>query len=219
MEIINSYKGEDSEISKVSYNLLYLAKPVYGGWVTFTAHLSQKNKYPIYKITKKSEKTQRDYGYDCKYQNLCFSDILKLDNILITAIDKHFWEYLRFFPKDTKIVIHDPTECKKTKIGNPLVQEVEASPPLLPEFQIYTIRDTVQKYLVDNFKLESILIRHPFYEYDKTSKGLSYNCVSIARIDFDKNTDILLKANQKIRRKMIIFIYSEQKIEFMFIIN
>ena len=93
MEIINSYKEESSE---VSYNLLYLAKPIYGGWVTFTAHLSQINNYPIYKITKKSEKTQRDYGYDCNYQNLCFSDILKLDNILITAIDKHFWEYLRF---------------------------------------------------------------------------------------------------------------------------
>ena len=197
MEIINSYKEESSE---VSYNLLYLAKPIYGGWVTFTAHLSQINNYPIYKITKKSEKTQRDYGYDCNYQNLCFSDILKLDNILITAIDKHFWEYLRFFPKDTKIVIHDPTECKKTKIGNPLVQEV-SGPPLLPDFQIYTIRDTVQKYLVENFKLDSILIKHPFYEYEKTSKGLSYNCVSTARIDFDKNTDILLKANLKIKNK------------------
>ena len=31
-------------------NLLYLAKPVYGGWVTFTAHLSHKYNSPIYKI-------------------------------------------------------------------------------------------------------------------------------------------------------------------------
>jgi len=196
MEIINSYKEDE-----IKYNLLYLAKPIYGGWVTFTAHLSKKYNYPIYKITKKSEKTQRDYGYDCKYQNLCFADILKLDNILITAVDKHYWEYLRYFPKDTTIVIHDPTECKKTKSGNPLVQEVDGQGALLSEFKIYTIRDTVQKYLEDIFGLQSIFIRHPFYEYERMDKGLTYNCVSIARIDFDKNTDILLKANQKIKKK------------------
>ena len=37
-------------------NLIYMAKPIYGGWVTFTAHLSKKKDYPIYKITKKTEK-------------------------------------------------------------------------------------------------------------------------------------------------------------------
>ena len=28
------------------YNLVYMAKPIYGGWVTYTAHLSLKNEYP-----------------------------------------------------------------------------------------------------------------------------------------------------------------------------
>ena len=44
-------------------NLIYLAKPIYGGWVTFTSHLSLKYKYPIYKISKITEKKYRDYGY------------------------------------------------------------------------------------------------------------------------------------------------------------
>ena len=78
-----------------------MAKPVYGGWVTFTAHMSKKNDYPIYKITKKSEKTQRDYGYDCKYQNLNLVDSLKLQNCFITAVEKHYWEFLRYFPNYT----------------------------------------------------------------------------------------------------------------------
>ena len=197
MNIIESYTE-----SKPKLNLLYLAKPIYGGWVTFTAHMSKKYDYPIYKITKNSEKTQRDFGYDCKYQNLKLLDALKLQNIFITAVDKHYWDYLRYFPKDTKIVIHDPTECKRTKSGNPLVQEVDGIKPLLCDFKIYTIRESVQKYLVENFNFESIFMKHPFYEYLKTTdNGLKYNCVSIARIDFDKNTDILLKANKMIKKK------------------
>ena len=43
-------------------NLIYMAKPIYGGWVTFTAHLSIKNKFPVYKIGKGSDKSNRKYG-------------------------------------------------------------------------------------------------------------------------------------------------------------
>ena len=76
MEIISNY-----EEKKPKKNLLYLAKPIYGGWVTFTAHLSKKYDYPIYKITKNSEKKKRKFGYDCEYHNLNMGEILKLDNI------------------------------------------------------------------------------------------------------------------------------------------
>jgi glycosyltransferase involved in cell wall biosynthesis len=38
---------------------------------------------------------------------------------------------------------------------------------------------------------------HPFYSYELPKcKGLGYECVSISRIDFDKNTDIILKCNK-----------------------
>ena len=39
-------------------NLIYMAKPIYGGWVTFTAHLSIKNKFPVYKIANVQKKTE-----------------------------------------------------------------------------------------------------------------------------------------------------------------
>ena len=45
MDIINSY--QDSSTKK---NLVYMAKPVYGGWVTFTAHLNLKYDYSLFKI-------------------------------------------------------------------------------------------------------------------------------------------------------------------------
>ena len=63
-------------------NLLYLAKPVYGGWVTFTAHLSHKLKAPIHKITTRTEKNQRDFGYECGYRNISLEDALLLKNVM-----------------------------------------------------------------------------------------------------------------------------------------
>jgi hypothetical protein len=198
MDIINSY--DESSPKK---NLLYLAKPVYGGWVTFTAHLSHKLNAPIYKIAQRNETFDREYGYECKYRNQSIGEIIKLDNILITAVDKHYWEYLHLFPPETEIIIHDPTECKKSRSLNPLVQSTDHSDkPLLEHFKVITIRESVQEYLMNQFNVKSQFMPHPFFSY-KIPKidGLGHKCVSIARIDFDKNTDILLKANQLLENK------------------
>ena len=202
MDIIQSYDSLLEEPTKKK-NLLYLAKPVYGGWVTFTAHLSHKLESPIYKISQRNETFDRDYGYECKYRNQNISEILKLDNILITAVDKNYWEYLHLFPEETEIIIHDPTECKKSKKNNPLVQITDHNDkPLLEKFKVITIRESVQEYLVNQFSVKSLFMPHPFFSY-KIPKidGLGYKCVSIARIDFDKHTDILLKANQLLENK------------------
>tara|TARA_A100001015_G_scaffold313896_1_gene422146 strand:+ start:235 stop:1248 length:1014 start_codon:yes stop_codon:yes gene_type:complete len=200
MDLILNY-GDD-EKNKPFDNLLYLAKPVYGGWVTFTSHLSHKYKLPIYKIAGRNETFQRDYGYECKYQNINIDKVIQLKNILITAIDKHYYEYLYLFPKDTKVIIHDPTECKPNKKNpNPLVQTTDKNENiLLNHFKIITIRESVQEYLMNKFNVKSQFMPHPFYSYELPKcKGLGYECVSISRIDFDKNTDIILKCNMNLK--------------------
>ena len=121
----------------------------------YLTSLSKKYDYPIFKITKRTEKNKRNFGYDCEYQNLDLGDALQISNPLITAIDKHYWQYIHLFPKDTEIVIHDPTECKMTKDGNPLVQTIGDKPAILPNFKIITIRESVQKYLVNKFNKEN----------------------------------------------------------------
>ena len=199
MDLIVNY-----EESKSFDNLLYLAKPVYGGWVTFTAHLSHKYKIPIYKICTRNETSKRDYGYECQYQNIDVGKVIQLKNILITAIDKHYYEYLHLFPVNTKIIIHDPTECKPNKKNpNPLVQTTDKnSNILLNHFKVITIRESVQEYLMNQFSVKSLFMPHPFFSYKIPKiEGLGYKCVSIARIDFDKHTDILLKANQLLENK------------------
>ena len=55
---------------------------------------------------------------------------------------------------------------------------------------------------MNRFNVKSEFMPHPFYSYELPKcKGLGYECVSISRIDFDKNTDILLKANNLIKNK------------------
>ena len=182
-----------------------MARPIYGGWVSFTSHLSLKDNGNIYKISKsRTEKNKRKYGYGTEYKNMIIEDIINLDNIIITAIDKNFYEYLSFFPENTKLVIHDPTELKSTKKNpNPLIQD-----ELLKKFKIITIRKTVQDYLKKEYNIDSELINHPFYQYKKNKEAMNNYAVSISRIDFDKNIDIILKYNniqKDIDKKILIF--------------
>ena len=74
-------------------NIVYMAKPIYGGWVTLTAHLSTKYNYPIYKITQKTEKNKRDFGYGCLYHNLCIADILQLSISSCILFITSFWVF------------------------------------------------------------------------------------------------------------------------------
>ena len=202
MDIIKNYSETDT-IEDMS--LVYLAKPIYGGWVTFTVHLAKKFNYRLYKVGKRTEKKMRPFGYSVDYQNVSLEDLLKLPNLLITAIDKNYWSIIPHLHPTTKIVIHDPTELKNNKkYPNPLVQDLK----LLNVFKVYTIRETVQKFLLETHNIHSTFKYHPFYEYSTEKNGYKCHAVTISRIDFDKNTDMILKANQLItdsKKKVQIF--------------
>jgi len=180
-------------------NLLYMSKCGYGGWKSNTIHLNLKYNYPIYKITKRDEKNQRDFGYGCKYLNCSIEKIITIPDLLITAIDKTYYKYLDQIPTNTHIIIHDPTEVRgKSKLK---LREN------LKRFKIITIRKQVQEYLLKTFNLESTFKYHPFYEYKKQPKLDTKLSASISRIDYDKNIDILVKANDKLREDKKIKIY------------
>jgi hypothetical protein len=178
---------------KGKYNLVYMAKPIYGGWVSFTAHLSKKCNYPLYKISNKTEKKSRDYGYDVSYTNLCLDDILKLKNLFITAVDKKYYEFLPKI-KNATIVIHDPTELKE-----PVLEAIK-------RFKVITIRETVQKLLKEKYGINSTFLHHPFFEFPvpKTPKS-NTRAVALSRVDFDKHTDIIIKANTKLKNPVEIY--------------
>ena len=82
MDIIQKYVEPQDE---QELSLVYLAKPIYGGWVTFTVHLAKQFNYRLYKVGKRTEKKVRNYGYGIDYQNVSLEDLLKLPNLLIST--------------------------------------------------------------------------------------------------------------------------------------
>jgi glycosyltransferase involved in cell wall biosynthesis len=171
-------------------NLLYLAKPRFGGWVSFTAHLALQMNWDLYKVTNTDEKKSRPFGYGVNYKNIKIGSLPS--KILITAIDKNFYKYLDDIPDKTYIVIHDPTELKKELL------------PHLVRFRIITIRKTVKTLLKNKYDLKSLFLPHPFYPYPKTDKIKNGIC-SVSRIDYDKHTDILIEANKQLENPIDIY--------------
>lgn len=174
-------------------SLVYLAKPTVGGWVSFTAHLSLLRDEPIFKISKRTETKGgraklRDFGYNTKYQNVSISDFLSQDQkILVTAVDKSGHDVLEQLPDGTGVVVHDPTEIKANK-GRLL--------DLLPRFNVITIRKTVSDLLTD-LGIPNQFLRHPYVSVGGSfSRKKKSGAVSVSRIDYDKHTEIILKANQ-----------------------
>lgn len=194
------------------YNLFYLGKPIYGGWISFTAHLALKHSLPIFKVGNRTEANERDYGYGTTYRNIATDDIKNFSSpnstIVITAVDKNYYDILHHFPDNTFIIIHDPSEV--TKKTSPVLLEH------LPRFRIITIRKSVQDYLKTRFGFHSEFIIHPFYPYPFHRDPHPSKAVSISRIDFDKHTDIILEANKRLPKRDAISIYGAANLQYVF---
>jgi hypothetical protein len=171
-------------------HLLYLAKPTYGGWVTFTAHLALKHSLPLLKISKRTESRHRPFGYGVTYQNIAI-DELPQGPLIISAIDRNFYDLLPHIPDNTYVVIHDPSEV--TKKTSPLLLEH------LKRLRIITIRQSVKDYLQDTYGLPSTFLLHPFFPYPLSDSDPKMGAVSVSRIDFDKHIDIILEANAGVK--------------------
>ena len=100
-------------------------------------------------------------------------------------------------PDGTMIVIHDPTEVSG-KGKEPVLKA-------LARFKVITIRESVKKFLKDEFNIKSKFIIHPFYEYPFTKSKSPKEAVSVSRVDFDKHTDIILKANKHLKNPIDIY--------------
>jgi len=83
-------------------------------------------------------------------------------------------------------------------------------PYIKNKWKLITIRKTVQEYLNTKYNLDSLFLYHPFYPYPVTSSKTQKEkkgAVSISRISFEKNIDIIIKANNLLRREDQIKLY------------
>jgi hypothetical protein len=160
--------------------LFYLSNSDYGGWVSFTYHLAnllQEDSVIKIKPTLKGGGTF--YG-NVRYFNVPKEVIKKFEQPIITAVDKAHYQYLRLF-KNPIIVIHDPTE-----LSEEMLQIAKTN-------KVITIRESVHNLLL-SLGINNQFLKHPFYKYKK-EKGNNAINRSLSRVDFDKNTHIICKAN------------------------
>ena len=175
------------------FNHFYLSKPVFGGWVLFAVHLLLNRKQNIlFKVGKKLEPKARDFGYGIGYQNVTHEALSQLENVFVTSLDKHYYEYIKYI-KEPTIVIHDPTELK------PEVKD------LLLNSKVITIRKQVKSFLKDTLDIDSTFKPHPFFPYKLPPPVEKKGAVATSRVDFDKHTEIICEANNISKNKIDIY--------------
>lgn len=175
--------------------LFYCARPSYGGWVSFTAHLAKTTGLSLCRPGKRNERRQREFGYGVCYQNVAD---LSGTPALITAIDPSYYWALEQFPEGSWLVIHDPTELKAGLL------------PLLRRFRLVTIRQSVQA-LLEGQGLSARFLLHPFHAYPLPAAAAERTkTVCLSRIDFDKGIEMILEANKSLEADKRVVLYGAE---------
>lgn len=170
-------------------NLLYATKVNLGGWATFTVHLyhslvSAGHDVRLIKIGNNTEQFHRPFaGHGIAYRNVAASELGELhkrgERCIIAALGKHYVDDVAgLLKKGAGIVVHDTAEStNRMAINKPWV-----------------IRKELLKVAPG-----AVFIRHPYVRHDQVSivpmaKRKGYAATS--RVDFDKNTRMILDANR-----------------------
>lgn len=181
-------------------NLYYLSGNNYGGWVSYTLHLIEALRaagadVQLWKMGNRTEEFERVFAKTSyKYRNTTLDDALKRrGKHLIVVLAKNqvqFGEAL-MKKKRARIIVHDAVEGR-------FYDDLPFKRPFL-----------VRANLVEHYP-DGIFIPQPFHRAYPNQSTLSghnkreFNAVSLSRIDFDKNTDILLEANELLSKKFQI---------------
>lgn len=172
-----------------SINLIYLSGNTTGGWVTYTAHLvygllSHAQRVRLFKVRQRTERKERSFGYGLNYRNISLGSLEHIEGPkVIVALQKNFrTEATELLNNGAWMVVHDPAEFANLKLANC--------------DRYITIRRAVQAQVSG-----SVFIPHPYRRTFRPgmlsiSAKRPWHACSIARIDFDKHTDIMLDANR-----------------------
>jgi glycosyltransferase involved in cell wall biosynthesis len=222
-KIVMHKKFLDTKLEKIEKTqFIYLHKYLYGGATTFTAHLIHKlgvfndnrntnhtstanilNANAILRCTKISEKKLRVFGYGLHYQNVSSSVLAKITYPFLTIFKEQY--FFHALPKlnrshsdrlkDITLVIHDHRDTSERAASH------------IKNWTLVAIRRTVQDYMQKRYGLDCDFLYHPFYPYPIVHKPKRKGAVSISRISFEKNTDIIIKANKILDKLDAIKLY------------
>jgi glycosyltransferase involved in cell wall biosynthesis len=185
----------------------------WGGTVSFTAHLLNSiggKQIALIGNIPKDERITGNFGYGLEYQIVSSEFIDKAPNPFITDFFKYYHVLHKLKRDDITIVIHDPTEIS------------EENAPYLEYWNIICIRKSFQEYLKKNYNVNSKFLYHPFYpypinnnngdslegydndhinEHDREIKIEKTSAISISRVDYGKNIEIIMNANKLLKEE------------------
>lgn len=201
---LNKYQNLNEEQQELQLQpLFYLSDYRYGGCTTFTAHLLHLIKIKsVICMSNAFEKDIGDFGYGIYYQKRPIAFLDNIKRMFIADMYQNFHLLEKLKNKDITIVVHDACEIFKE------------NEHYLKNWKIIVIRKTVKDYLKSKYDINSKFVCHPFYPYKRIFKEYENdninnhrieNGVSISRIEYHKNIDILLKANKKLKKPIKIY--------------
>jgi hypothetical protein len=166
--------------------VLYATKVNIGGWATFTRHLvdslkQQGQEVKLVKLGNRDEPFTRPFGDEHCYANITLETLLiesASNPVIIAALGKHYVEQAEMLiAAGAKVVVHDTAEStnRMTSIKNPWV-----------------IRKELATYFPKATFIRHPYVRHTVVPMKKRSKAI----YATSRVDFDKNTAMILDANR-----------------------
>ena len=179
-------------------SLFYMSKVRFGGFVSYTTHLARALKEAghdcrIYKVRKRTEKNERDFGDGVGSLNVSIEDALRIisnsEYSIITATWWKGWseDISKLLEAGAEVVIHDHTEYNQEFIE---LMDVEGVRPI-------TIRETNTRNLKEK-GLYPVFVPHPYVpHFSDIPVGVRpYRAISVARMDYDKRTALMIEANE-----------------------
>jgi hypothetical protein len=176
------WKASGKELFNMIY-VLYATKVNIGGWATFTRHLvdslvAEGQEVKLVKLGNRAEAFTRPFGPNHAYHNITLDELVPAmrngAKCIIAALGKHYIaEAQHLIACGAKVVIHDTAESTvRMGITNP-----------------WCIRKTLAEQFNGTF------IRHPYVRHVRNATKRGKAILATSRVDFDKNTGMILDAN------------------------
>lgn len=179
-----------------SIALFYMSKVTYGGFVTYTSHLCRAFRLcghdcHVYKVRKRTEHKPRDFSDGVGAINVSIDDALDIvsssDYSIVTAT---FWRgysdnISKLLEHGAEVVIHDHTDY---------TQEFR---DFMVAYDVHPI--VIRKVNEANLNadgLQSVFIPHPYIPVNPDPVDRLVHAISVCRLDYDKNTHMLVEANE-----------------------
>lgn len=197
-------------------SLFYMSKVTFGGFVSYTSHLCRAframgHDCRIYKVRKRTEHKMRDFSDGVGATNVSIQDALSIiDSSDYSIVTASFWRgwsdpISKLIERGAEVVIHDHTDYTREFKEFMLAYDVH---PIV-------IRKINEANLQEN-GLQPMYIPHPYVAVNPKPVCRTVHAISVCRLDYDKNTHMLIEANQYLPKDKCIQLWGSHTRMYMY---